>query len=68
MRKAKQELLCQNCNHKHSIWYAPDDIWNKLVRHGVTIADDYQFLCPNCFIKLYEKKLGKRFRWCVKID
>lgn len=45
------ELSCQICNDINPVWYTDNDLWNNAVNNK------YHFLCPNCFIKLAERKL-----------
>lgn len=50
-KKAKlSELSCQLCNDLNPVWYAPNEVWNLVAK------DKYHFLCPNCFIRLAERK------------
>ena len=45
-----RELLCQMCGRDYPIWYAPNDLWNAVMRYGDQgNADEYDFVCPTCF-------------------
>lgn len=39
------EDTCQRCVSPNPTWFAPNNLWNE-------VAEDYNFLCPNCFIEL----------------
>lgn len=41
-----RELLCQLCSRECPVWYAPNEMWNAVVR------DEHHFLCPTCFTRL----------------
>lgn len=43
------ELICERCDKDYPIWYADNDIWNKVIRDEVA-GDCFDFLCPTCFI------------------
>lgn len=42
--EAKRELLCENCGRRYAAWFAPNELWNAVVKE-----DGYSFLCPTCF-------------------
>ncbi len=43
-----RELLCEDCDHEYVVWFAPNDLWNRVVR--AKYADRSEpFLCPTCF-------------------
>lgn len=46
-----RELLCQICEMGYPVWYAPNDLWNKVVRDSEG-NEQYHFLCPTCFAGL----------------
>lgn len=52
-----RELLCQLCNAEYCVWFAPNPIWNKVMRHpdGREASEKYSFICPNCFMKTAEE-------------
>lgn len=47
------EDVCQRCISPNPVWFAPNELWNE-------VAGDYNFLCPNCFIELADKKVAWR--------
>ena len=56
------EYSCQICNDVNPVWFAPNELWNKVVN------DKYHFLCPNCFIKLAEKKGLEPTAWKLEVS
>lgn len=44
------ELSCQVCNDPNPVWFTLNKLWNNVIK------DKYHFVCPNCFIKLAERK------------
>jgi len=47
----RRELLCERCACEYNIWFAPNTLWNKVMRHpdGREASEKYQFCCPRCF-------------------
>lgn len=39
------ESICQVCDGNNPVWFAPNELWNKV------IGSRLHFVCPNCFIK-----------------
>lgn len=40
---------CEDCSGRNVVWFAPNEIWNKVCRpNGENAADP--MLCPRCFI------------------
>lgn len=62
-----RELLCQLCNQEYSVWFAPNPIWNQVMRYpdGREASEKYHFVCPNCFIKIAEKRGLKTTGWML---
>lgn len=48
--KDLRELLCQKCGRDYPIWFAPNELWNKIVRDGE------HFLCMDCFALTAESR------------
>ena len=42
------ELLCMICDRDYPVWYAPDDLWNPVMRLPDG-SDRWPFVCPTCF-------------------
>lgn len=40
--KTHPEDYCNDCNNKNVIWYAPNELWNKLCKRE-------EIICPFCF-------------------
>jgi hypothetical protein len=52
-----RELLCQLCDREYTVWFAPSNIWNAVMRGGVRAnPDEYPFVCPTCFALLAEER------------
>jgi hypothetical protein len=49
MNRFKHELLCQNCDREHPVWYAPNRLWDEVVKDP-----DAHALCPTCFWSMAE--------------
>jgi len=49
-----RELLCQRCNREYVVWYAPNELWNAVIRNNPTGDEGSQesFLCACCFMEL----------------
>ena len=43
-----RELLCMICGKEHPVWFAPNDLWNRVMRREDG-SDLYPFVCPTCF-------------------
>ena len=43
------EAVCHDCKGPNVVWFAPSDIWNRVVRTPDTGMAD-PMLCPRCFI------------------
>lgn len=61
-----RELLCQLCHKEYPIWYAPNDIWNSVMRDKGG-REETPFVCPTCFGKEYEKRYGTCI-WEFKVN
>lgn len=59
---AHPEDICEDCNGRNVVWFAPSELWNKVVRKP-DIADP--MLCPRCFI-LRAENIGIQYTWEVK--
>jgi hypothetical protein len=56
-----RELLCQVCNREYPVWFAPNELWNAVVRLSDG-SDRWPFLCPTCFgMKAVEAGVGTTF-------
>jgi hypothetical protein len=53
-----REDTCQRCGGPNVVWFAPNYVWNEVIRDGTN------FLCPNCFVVLAELA-GTRAIWRV---
>lgn len=42
MDKSHPEYYCNDCLNPNVIWYAPNDLWNKLCKQE-------EIICPKCF-------------------
>ncbi len=59
-RPSGDEMVCDRCGRRHdTIWSAPSDLWNKVMRGGVQGAqDEFEFCCPICFMQLAKERVG----------
>lgn len=46
-----EEGRCDRCGRPYPVWYAPNEVWNGVVRLPDG-SDQYPFLCPSCFVEL----------------
>lgn len=44
------EAFCQKCGHPNPVWYAPNELFNKINGSPVGI------MCPVCFQKMADEK------------
>jgi hypothetical protein len=44
-----EELVCERCGRQHPVWFAPNEIWNRVIRSE-------HFLCPTCFVVLADER------------
>jgi len=57
-----RELLCMLCDADYPVWFAPNDLWNRVVRREDG-SDEWPFLCPTCFArKAVERGVDSRFQ------
>jgi hypothetical protein len=54
-----RELLCQKCGRDYPVWFAPNELWNKVVRDGE------HFLCMDCFALLAESRGVSTEAWML---
>lgn len=43
-----REGLCMKCNQEYPVWFAPNELWNPVMRNADG-SDRYPFICPTCF-------------------
>lgn len=41
---------CMDCHSKNPVWFAPNDLWNRVIGGPDAKDDPGGFYCPNCFI------------------
>lgn len=46
--KPHPEDFCDKCKNKNIIWYVANDLWNEY-------SNNYEILCPICFVQKAEK-------------
>jgi hypothetical protein len=61
----RRELLCERCDREHPVWFAPNAVWNAVVRPNPDQGDEFAFLCPLCFIVLAEERGMVPSGWMV---
>lgn len=53
------DALCQQCGASNPCWFAPHDLWNRVVGGPDAKDDPGGVLCPTCFgIKAQEAGVG----------
>ena len=69
MLQGLREGLCELCDTEYGIWFAPNPIWNKVMRHpdGREASEKHGFVCPNCFIKQAES-VGLTHIWKLSYE
>lgn len=50
----KRECLCEICNTDYPVWFAPNKLWNKVMRGGE--VEKYNFVCMDCFAREAEEQ------------
>lgn len=58
--EAHPEDFCKKCGRPNIVWFAPNSLWNKVVR----VNNHPGVLCPICFVELAEA-IGIREVWKV---
>lgn len=53
-------MNCQDCGTKNPVWFAPNELWNKVMENKQMIV------CPNCFINRAEAKGIKPTGWLLQ--
>lgn len=68
--KEIRELLCMVCGVEHPVWYAPNDIWNAVMRwpDGREASEKIPFICPTCFVIEAERRGIKGAAWQLTIE
>ena len=63
----RDEMVCDRCHRRHDcVWFAPSDVWNRVMRGGDQAAgDEFPFCCPICFIQLAEERGVETAGWLV---
>lgn len=60
-----RELLCMKCQQEYPVWFAPNNLWNRVVRRPDG-SDEWPFLCPTCFATLAVER-GEQERFVVSL-
>ena len=50
-----RELLCGSCHREYVCWFAPNEIWNAIMRDA-SGNESQPFLCPTCFTSIAEAR------------
>lgn len=53
-----RELRCERCHREHTVWCAPNDLWNRVVQGE-------EFLCMDCFAILAEERGVRPTAWVI---
>lgn len=54
------ESRCQSCGGHNPVWFAPNELWNRVTEDKALI------ICPVCFIKLAEAKGIRPTGWLLQ--
>lgn len=56
--ESPRECLCMVCSQEYPVWYAPNDLWNVVMRtpDGREASEKVPFICPLCFTKEAERQ------------
>jgi hypothetical protein len=67
---ALRECLCQVCDQEYPVWYAPNELWNAVMRYpdGREASEKIHFVCINCFTKEAEQLGIEPPAWVLTTD
>lgn len=52
IESAAEECLCEECGRDYEVWFAPNDIWNRVMRkEDHETSGPEPFLCAACFMR-----------------
>lgn len=57
---------CAKCGGKNTRWYAPNKIWNSVMRDKDRLEDKWGIICPQCFLELADVKYPQRLIFTVE--
>jgi hypothetical protein len=61
------EDTCEDCGGPNVVWFAPNDVWNQVMRGGDRGAPDaVGIVCPMCFIRRAENEGLTPTAWSVQ--
>lgn len=60
------ECICERCGRDYPIWHADNEAWNLAVNRTQEDGDEWQFLCPTCFVRLHEIATGVVQAWGLR--
>ena len=65
-----QELSCELCHRDYPVWYAPNDLWNKVMRapDDREASEKHAFVCPTCFAMEAERQGVNGTAWVLNIE
>lgn len=66
----KRECLCEVCQLEYPVWFAPNELWNAVMRwpNGREISEKIGFICPTCFAKEAKEKGVKTTGFMLATD
>ena len=65
LRSRHPEAKCDDCGRPNVVWFAPNEIWNKVIRPNGEVETD-PMLCPTCFIRRAETSGIEATAWKVE--
>jgi Zn finger protein HypA/HybF involved in hydrogenase expression len=64
----RAECICERCGRDYPIWFAENEAWNLAVNRTPEHGDEWNFLCPTCFVRLHEIASGRVYAWGLRAE
>lgn len=61
----KRELLCEMCDREYKVWFAPNELWNAVMRQPD--KHEWSFVCPTCFTLVADER-GVKPVFCLSAE
>lgn len=66
MTDNREEGVCERCDRKYPVWFAPNDLWNAVMR--ASGSDLWQFVCLDCFTLFAEATGHTTTAWVLTTE